>query len=150
MRPQFRHALLGALGALLAVAVMACGDEAAPASPNSIRAVRAWTPFELRTGEVVRVDGTELLLGMTGVVQDSRCPIDALIQCVSAGSARVRLWVGPRMADALSFDLESLDEPRSRDLGSLRLHLRAVAPPARLGGIPPEAYVVELLLTRTP
>lgn len=150
MRPQFRHAILGVLGALLAVAVLACGDDASPASPNAVRAVVPWAPFTLRPGEVVRIDRTDLLLGLTGVTADSRCPVDALIQCVSAGSARVRLWVGPQVADALPFDLESGEEPRSRDLGPLRLHLREVAPPARLGGIPAGEYVVELLLTRDP
>lgn len=135
-------------GAALLTAGASCSDSAPTASPNAFRTVSVWAPFTIHAGETVRLAGTGALLHFSGVGGDSRCPAGALIQCVWAGNARADFWMGPREADAVSFSLNSRLEPRSREIGQLQLTLRAVAPPARLGGIPPEEYVVEVLATR--
>ena len=43
------------------------------------------------TGKQVSLDSGRLIIGLDAVISDSRCP--AGYQCISAGEARVRIWV---------------------------------------------------------
>ena len=65
-----------------------------PASPNV--AVQMGGDFTLAPGESVIANPGALTFAFTGVTDDSRCPTNALIQCVWAGSARVSLRVTGR------------------------------------------------------
>ena len=74
---------------LLGNHVMACGN-------NVCYAAKFLSPKTLAPGESVIANPGALTFAFTGVTDDSRCPTNALIQCVWAGSARVSLRVTGR------------------------------------------------------
>ena len=74
---------------LLILAAVACtpmgsASEEATATPNTVALDQA---FSLKVGETVTVAGENLMLRFDAVLEDSRCPKDAL--CVQAGQARI-------------------------------------------------------------
>lgn len=90
----FAAAFSAALGTALLLS--ACSNTVEPslnlpASPNV--AVQMGSDFTLAPGESVVANPGALQLTFVGVTDDSRCPTNALIQCVWAGSARVALRV---------------------------------------------------------
>lgn len=87
--------------------------------------------FELRPGESALVDGTNLRLTFVGVVEDSRCPIDAI--CVWAGNARIRLHAGGSAEADLELDSMGDTErfKRSADFEGYRVHLVTLTNPNR-------------------
>jgi hypothetical protein len=135
-----RSLLLALLGGALG-----CG------SPTLVLpSVELGTPFEMAPGDLVLLDGPDLTLRFIGVVDDSRCPEDALVLCAWAGTAGVRLATGAStMTDPHVFTLHSGQPPRSAEVGAYRVELVDVLPAARLE--PPIAaaqYRVRLVVTR--
>ena len=51
------------------------------------------TDVVLAPGEYVVVNPGGLRLMFTGVTSESRCPVNVLIQCIQAGSARIALRI---------------------------------------------------------
>ena len=83
-----------ALAALLTLT--ACGTTQAdtltlPAAPTVT--IPMGTDVVLAPGEYVVVNPGGLRLTFTGVTSESRCPVNVLIQCVQAGSARIALRI---------------------------------------------------------
>lgn len=117
-----------------------------PNAPTST--VALGTDFTLAPGESVLVDGAGTVLTFLGVPGDSRCPTNALIQCVWAGSARVVLRAaGPSGVREVA--LESGLPTDTVSIGQTLVRLRLVTP-ARLtlDSIPAGSYRATLLVTR--
>ena len=70
--------------ATLALLLSGCGtDPAGPSAPLG-------STFRLGVGESVSIQGSGIELGIDQVLDDSRCPADAL--CVWPGTARIQAW----------------------------------------------------------
>jgi hypothetical protein len=91
--------------ALLAVA--ACADNPAGTSVPTGR------EFQLRVGESVAVEGTDLGVRFERVASDSRCPANAI--CVTLGDAAVVFSVtrGGSPASSLTLHTEPLEDRRA-------------------------------------
>jgi hypothetical protein len=90
---------------LLAVLVLTTAVACAASNPAS-SSVPAGREFQVRPGESVAVQGTDLALRFERVAQDSRCPADAV--CVTLGDAVSVFSVtrGGQPADSLSLHTE--------------------------------------------
>ena len=95
--------------------------------------------------EDVRVVRAGLVISFDSVLADSRCPRN--VQCVWAGSARVRLTIGQDAGAAARHDLESGQEPRSARVGAYVVSLLDVEPPAEQGREIGRAYRIRLRIT---
>ncbi|MDH5234550.1 MAG: hypothetical protein OEW77_06280 [Gemmatimonadota bacterium] len=109
--------------------------------------VRFGEPFELKVGQSVVLGERQETLRFLAVLEDSRCPTDALIQCVWAGRVRLRVAVAPLSGDELPLELHLGDEPSSAVFGDLRLELLDVKPAARLDLIPTGEYRATFRIT---
>jgi len=75
-------------------------------------------------------DGTVTLsdrskLRYVNVKSDSRCRPD--VQCIHAGNAVLAFESTPSGGSVQSFELNSLDQPQSRDLGSIKVTLESLS-----------------------
>jgi len=105
------------------------------------------TPFDLAVGASVEVGDEGLLMGFTGILSDSRCPIGAV--CVWEGDAEAALWIEVPGRPREDFVLHtSAMFVQSRDVGCAVIHLLSVTPHPTLDGPPidPADYVVQLLV----
>lgn len=110
-----------------------------PASPTA--EVPLGSEFSLKPGESAMVESTDLLVTFQKVVQDSRCPADAV--CVQAGDAVVALTVGKA-----GVELRSNSAPETV-VGSYLLRLERVEPFVYVSRpIEPKDYRAVLKLTR--
>lgn len=107
-------------------------------------------PFELRLGETVVVRDRQFSLVVLAVLEDSRCPTDALVVCVREGRVRLRLATAPLTGDQAFHEIHLGDEPNVVTLGDLRLRLLEVRPAARLDRIPDGEYRARFELTVAP
>lgn len=117
-----------------------------PAAPNTTVPVGA--DFVLATGESAAADGGRLTVAFSGITSESRCPVNALIQCVWGGLARAGLRV---TADAATRDvsLETLAPRDTATVGAYLLRLVEVNPvPTTTDPIAPSSYRVTLRVTR--
>ena len=105
--------------------------------------VPAGTEFELPLGSTARTAGGHEVT-FAEVVEDSRCPIDAV--CIQAGRATVSLAVafaGRRR----EIQLSTREGPSADTLDGHELRLISVMPPPRAAEpTPPDAYRVTLLV----
>ena len=129
------------LKALGFVVLAAAGCSSSPPTAPS-EGVPLGREFALRPGESVTIQPTGLRVSFQGVVEDSRCPADAI--CVWAGDAVVALSVGAR-----DLQLRSSSAPESV-VGAYRVRLERVEPYVyRDKTIPPDAYRAILRVTRS-
>lgn len=87
------------LVAAVAVAILwGCTGSSTSALPDADFFVPQGVPFQIRVGETVGVEtpSTIVLVQMSDVLNDSRCPID--VTCIDAGFATVRLTVQTALA----------------------------------------------------
>ena len=103
-------------------------------------------PFVLGLGASAVLRDQQLSIRLLSILEDSRCPGDALILCIWEGRVRLRLAVAPLSGDEAFVELHYGDEPRAVTLGTLRLELLNVLPAARLETIPPADYRAQLVL----
>jgi hypothetical protein len=130
-------------GTLLAVAGPGCASS--PTEPSG-RSVPLGQPFRLAVGESVSVRGASFALGFEQVLDDSRCPADAL--CVWAGDARLSAWARLDGQPRREIELHTL-QPNPLALERFRVEVRALEPfPYSNVRIDPRGYVVTLLITR--
>ena len=102
----------------------------------SLTTVPAGTEFELARGETALLAGTAVEVTMLDVVNDSRCPIDAV--CVWAGNAEVRFQVHAGAGDT-TVSLHTMQEPKAVTVGGVRLELTSLAPSNHAGSPIPAA-----------
>ena len=129
------------LPALLTVA--ACADN--PAAPT----VPAGREFQLRAGETVAVEGTDLVVRFEQVASDSRCPADAI--CVTLGDAEAVFTVTGlgRPASRVTLHTGPAEAQRAT-VGDFTLTLTQLDPYPYSGrAISPSDYRASLRVDRT-
>jgi hypothetical protein len=110
--------LNGVVAALMVLAGPACSAPMGPGDPVDARLV-------LEPGQTVPIAGAGSSIRFQRVVEDSRCPGDAL--CIHAGDAVVRLDViGPRSVEA-TYDLHT-NTPQPAQHEDLQIALVALSP----------------------
>lgn len=125
-------ALLVAFGSL---ASFACKSSTSPSALNQ--------PTELAPGQSAQVGA--LKVTFTGVLSDSRCPVDVV--CVWAGDAVARLEVSQPQGSVEARELHTL-ENQPVTYGSFRIALVRLDPEARsTRPIAPEAYRLVVRVT---
>ena len=136
---------------VLTASIAACSSPARdvltlPTAPTST--VPMGTDFTLAPGESVVVNSGDLTLTFVALTGDSRCPVNALIQCVWAGSAiiavRARSASGTR-----EFPLETQNTKDTETVDRFIVRLVAVTPiPTTTDPIPPASYRATLRMVR--
>ncbi len=126
MRSLAPTLFIAALGAL------AC---TAPEEPVD---VTLGVPFELHVGQTAIVQGTEIKVTFNEVLEDSRCPINAL--CVWAGNGRIALAVARNVdiqpgPPVYLVELNTLEGPKEREVIGYRIELLGLSPEP-LAGVP--------------
>lgn len=121
-------------------------------APTEVRrSVEIGQEFTLRPGEVVIVRGDGPRIQFKGVREDSRCPVGSLILCAWAGNARLDFAGTAGAADEAAFELNTTLDPKSADLGPLRISVIELSPAARTDpAIRPTEYRARLLVTAKP
>lgn len=103
-------------------------------------------PFELRVGERVEVEGSELSLAFVRVDSDSRCPKDVI--CIWAGEAKLVFRARVGSSEEGELVLISPGEKARAAFGRYRIEVVALAPePDSRRKIAPEDYVATLRVT---
>ncbi|MBL0171533.1 MAG: hypothetical protein IPP90_12515 [Gemmatimonadaceae bacterium] len=143
------------LGIVLPFAVLlaasACNSPARdvltlPTAPAST--VPLGTDFTLAPGESVVVNTGALTLTFVGVTSESRCPTNALIQCIWGGSVRIALRA-TSSAGSRDIPLETLTNKDTGTIDHFVVQLVAVTPaPVTLDPIPAGAYRATLRIVR--
>ncbi|MCM2255106.1 MAG: hypothetical protein NDJ94_05490 [Vicinamibacteria bacterium] len=130
--------LRAALAALFAIA---CGSS--PADPSTAPAAALGQPTKLGMGQAASFDSGRFELGLRQVLEDSRCPADAL--CIQAGAGRLAAWVvtatGRREAELRTDAWPSFD--------GYAVQVTALEPyPYSNIRIDPSKYVATVIVTR--
>lgn len=111
------------------LAVMTLGAAAAGCARNPPVEVSPGAAFELGIGEAARVTDGDLTITFERVVEDSRCPIDAV--CVRAGRATIRLATRSGEGGPVPLELSTREGPDAAASGPFTIRLVALAPPRR-------------------
>lgn len=82
--------------------------------------------FALKIGTSVRLRGSDLVVGLVRVADDSRCPMEA--RCVTAGDAAVVLSVRRGREAATNVTVHTMAAPREATRGAWRIQLVDLAP----------------------
>ncbi len=103
--------------------------------------------FSLGIGQSARIDGEKLVIKFKAVLEDSRCPINAL--CAWAGNGKVEFEVLDIKRENKTIVLNTEEEPRLAPLKGNTLKLVSLNPP-RIDGvsISPGDYRVTLSVER--
>jgi len=80
--------------------------------------------FAMQPGETVKLSDRSTLR-YVAVKSDSRCPPG--VQCIQAGNAVLAFESKASGGSAQSFELNSSDQPDSRNLGSMQVTLESVS-----------------------
>jgi hypothetical protein len=146
MRHHHRIVLALALSALASAIPAACG------SPTQVRRdVPLGEAFWLDAGGLAVLREGSMVLRFREIASDSRCPTEALVRCVSAGSARVEVSLASEVGDETVFDLDTDGRlgRSERTIGALRVHLIEVRPSVRAEApIDAREYQARFMVTR--
>ena len=88
--------------------------------------------FSLGIGQSARIDSEKLIIKFKSVLEDSRCPINAL--CAWAGNGKVEFDVLDIDGENKTIVLNTEDEPRLAPLKGHKLKLVSLNPP-RINGV---------------
>ena len=88
--------------------------------------------FSLSIGQSARIDSEKLIIKFKAVLEDSRCPINAL--CAWAGNGKVEFEVLDIDGENKTIVLNTEDEPRLAPLKRHKLKLVSLNPP-RIDGV---------------
>ena len=120
---------------LLLLVLAACRGTSSPGA-EAVDQQQAVTALDdtvrLSLGESARVIPAGLVISFDSVLQDSRCPRD--VQCVWAGSARVRLTIAQEAGAGARHELESGQEPRAVTIGGVTVTLLPDVQPVPVTG----------------
>lgn len=106
------------------------------------------TPFSLRAGQSAEVDGARLLVHLSAVSNDSRCPADVV--CVHAGSVTVRLELVTQLAGTTGAEIVFQADRAAATHGGYLIAVTGVQPYPLTAGTPIAGadYVVSLVVER--
>ncbi len=82
--------------------------------------------FSVGIGRSIVVQHTNLTIEFRAVLEDSRCPVDAL--CTMAGNARVELVVTEHSGQKQTVVLNTDEEPKAVNVFAYKLILRSLMP----------------------
>lgn len=120
-----RRKTFGILGALL-IALAGCDEATAPEAARQDAVLTSTQEMTLRYGEEKAVGQSVVKLSFGRVIEDSRCPIEAM--CVWAGNVQVELGIHAGMGPTFPLRLNTTLEPRSTVWGGIRITLLEVQP----------------------
>lgn len=132
---------------VLVLGFQAAQVEAVPATPPTVTASLN-KPFQLKLKQSAVIPAEKMTVSFDALVQDSRCPAQAM--CVWAGDVVVRLKVALGKIPAKPIELTwGLGEQKARSvLEKYTISLQAVAPPQPRFDqhLLPSAYLLTLLV----
>lgn len=104
------------------------------------------TPFSLKVGKSAEADGGRLLVHLSAVVNDSRCPADVV--CVRAGDVTAVLEMASQEAGTTRAEVKFESDRAAAVHGTYRVLVTGVQPYPRLAGTPVAAadYVVTMVV----
>lgn len=111
------------------VAVSGCSESTGPGSDRQEALIPAAQEMTLRIGEEKAISNSVVRLTFGLVVEDSRCPIDAV--CVWQGNAMVELGIRAGMGPTQPIRLNTTLEPRSSVWNGIRVSLVELQPAPR-------------------
>jgi hypothetical protein len=118
------------LGLALPILIaMGCSESTGPDSGRQDALIPAAQEMTLRVGEEKAVANSVVRVAFGQVVEDSRCPIDAM--CVWAGNAMVELGIRAGMGPTWPIRLNTTLEPRSTVWNGIRISLLELQPAPR-------------------
>ena len=105
--------------------------------------------FSLGIGQTASIEGEKLVIKFKSVLEDSRCPVNAL--CVWAGNGKVEFEILDIDGQTKTVILNTEDEPSATTLQEHKLTLISLNPP-RIDGasISPGDYTVTLIVNKKP
>ncbi len=112
------------LASFLALLMSGCSSAPAANVGTSDRMIADGSSFAMQPGETVKLSDRSTLR-YVAVKSDSRCPPD--VQCIQAGNAVLVFESRPSGGSAQSFELNSSDQPDSRNLGGLQVTLESLS-----------------------
>lgn len=126
--------------AALLLSASACSH--APTGPSA----PLGSPFRVGVGQSVKVESAGFELGFDQVLEDSRCPADAI--CVWPGTARLKAWL--RVSGEPRREVELKTFPRAPlALDGYTVEVQALEPfPYSNVRIDPRGYVATLIIKR--
>ena len=140
-----RSTMLG----IMVLALLAACRGSTPPAPDVVDQQQSQGALDdtvlVRLGDDVRIVRAGLVISFDSVLSDSRCPRS--VQCVWAGSARVRLTIGQDAGAAATHELESGRDPRFVRVGAYVVSLLDVEPQPEQGREIGRAYRVRLRIT---
>lgn len=103
-------------------------------------------PFSLKIGESAEVDGGRLLIHLSVVGNDSRCPADVV--CIHAGSVIATIEMASEKAGSTRADIDFKSSPTSTTHGSYEIVVTDVQPYPMAAGTPIAAgdYIVSMVV----
>jgi hypothetical protein len=126
-----------------AAALLSCAAACshAPTSPSA----PLGSPFRIGVGQSVRIESAGFEIGFEQVLEDSRCPADAL--CVWPGTARLKAWL--RASGEARRELELQTFPRAPfAIDGYSVDVQALEPfPYSNVRIDPRGYVATLVVS---
>jgi hypothetical protein len=124
--------------ALLLIATACSHAPTAPSAPIG-------TPFRIGVGPTVRLQSGDVELGFDEVLEDSRCPADAI--CIWAGRARLKAWLRVNGARR-EIELQT-DTPQPLRVDGFEFDVQALEPfPVSNVRIDKRGYVATLVVAR--
>ena len=103
----------------LAAAVVGCGG------PTEVELAE---DFTLAIGKSAAIEGTGITVTFLDLLEDSRCPINAI--CVVAGNAKIQLGLrDPRRVATVNIP----DQPRGEFVGQIEIRLMELTPEPEVG-----------------
>ncbi len=143
---MFRHILV--LFVVVSLAILSgCSDE-------NITNTQAGDLFQISYGQMVRVEGEDIVIGFSGAVYDSRCPLSAF--CVWPGQAEIEIWMRNSAGDTLRSNAilwagggenSNLDKPARFPCYEVELEMLLPYPESP-GAIPEEDYIASLRVNK--
>jgi hypothetical protein len=131
----------------VAILAMGCGETTGPEVGPDQAVLPATTEVTVGYGQEIEVPNSTLRLRFNRVVEDSRCPVNALILCVWEGNAVVEIGIAEGTRDLFPLQLNSTLNPRAAQWDGVIVTLEEVLPvPLDVEPIPPEQYSVRVKL----
>jgi len=128
---------------LVTAAVVGCSTSTAPEGRSDALLDNGPVELTLRAGQEAQAGTSVLRVLFLRVVEDSRCPIDAI--CVWQGNAGVELGLTLGTGPTVPYVVNTTLEPRAARVGGFTLTLLEVAPaPTSQGAIDPDRYSIKV------